>query len=79
MINFDCVAKENIKQHNPDRTKIPDHPYRKLIIGGSGSRKTNSLFNLISHQQRYRKKLFLPSIHIKQSTNFKLTNTKVQA
>ena len=28
----------------------PYHPYRILIIGGSGSGKTNSLFNLINHQ-----------------------------
>ena len=30
--------------------KIPDNPYRILIIGGLGSRKTNSLFNSITHQ-----------------------------
>ena len=29
---------------------IPDHPYRILIIGGSGSRKTNALLNLIKEQ-----------------------------
>ena len=29
---------------------IPDHPYRILIIGGSGSGKTNALLNLINHQ-----------------------------
>ena len=29
---------------------IPDHPYRILIIGGSGSRKTNLLLNLIENQ-----------------------------
>ena len=29
---------------------IPDHPYRILIIGGSESRKTNSLFNLINEK-----------------------------
>ena len=28
--------------------QILDHPYKILIIGGSGSGKTNSLFNLIS-------------------------------
>ena len=31
-------------------TIIPDHSYRILIIGGSGSRKTNALLNLISQQ-----------------------------
>ena len=47
MINFD-VLKEETKEHNPNQPQIPDHPYRILMIGGSGSRKTNSLFNLIS-------------------------------
>ena len=31
--------------------QIPDNPYRILIIRGAGSRKTNSLFNLINPQQ----------------------------
>ena len=30
--------------------QIPDYSYRILIIGGYGSGKTNSLFNLINHQ-----------------------------
>ena len=29
---------------------IPYHPYRIIIIGGSGSGKTNVLINLISEQ-----------------------------
>ena len=36
MINFDDIVKKNIKEHNPDQPLIPDHPYRILIIGGSG-------------------------------------------
>ena len=44
------VTKENIKEHNPNWPQIPDHPYRILIIGCSGSGKTNSLFSLINHQ-----------------------------
>ena len=50
MINFDDVTKETIKKHNPNWPQIPDHPYRILIIGGSGSGKTNSLLNLIIQQ-----------------------------
>ena len=50
MINFDGVTKENIKEHNLIWSQIPDHPYIILIIGGSGSGKVNSLFNLISYQ-----------------------------
>ena len=32
MINFDHITKENIKEQNPNRSQIPDHPYRMLII-----------------------------------------------
>ena len=49
MINFD-ITKKIIKKDNPNWPEIPDHPYRILIVGGSGSGKTNSLFNLINHQ-----------------------------
>ena len=35
MITFDDVTKENIKEHNPNQSQIPDHPYRMLIIEGS--------------------------------------------
>ena len=47
MIHFDDVSKENIKGHNPNWPQISDRPYRILINGGSGSGKTNSIFNLI--------------------------------
>ena len=50
MINFDVVTKENIKEHNSNWPQTLNHPYRKLIIGGSGSGKINSLFNLRNHQ-----------------------------
>ena len=50
MIKFDDVTKENTKKHNPSWIQVPDHPYRILLIRSSGLRKTNSLFNLISHQ-----------------------------
>ena len=43
MINFYYVKKENIKEHNPNWPQIPDYPYKILIIGGSGSGKTNYL------------------------------------
>ena len=39
MINFDDVVKENIKEHNSNQPQIPDHRYRILIFGGSGSGK----------------------------------------
>ena len=36
MINFDDVVKGNINEDNPNWPQVPDHPYRILIIGGSG-------------------------------------------
>ena len=39
MINFDCVAKENIKECNPNWPQILDCPYGILIVAGSGSEK----------------------------------------
>ena len=50
MINCDNYAKENKTEHNLKWPYIPDHPYRILIIGGSGSRKTNVVLNLINNQ-----------------------------
>ena len=50
MSKFDYITKENIKDHNPKRSEILDHPYRLLIIGDSESGKTNSLLNLINNQ-----------------------------
>ena len=50
MINFDDYTNENKKNHNLKWPYIPDHPYRILIIGGSGSGKTNALLNLINSQ-----------------------------
>ena len=50
MINFDDYTNEKKTQHNSKWPYIPDHPYRILIIGGSGSGKTNALLNLINNQ-----------------------------
>ena len=50
MINFDNYANENKTKHNKNWPYIQDHPYRILIIGGSGSGKTNVLLNLIENQ-----------------------------
>ena len=50
MINFDDYTNENKSEHNSKWPYIPDHPYRIIIIGGSGSGKTNALLNLINNQ-----------------------------
>ena len=50
MINLDSITNENNKEHNEKWPYIPDHPYRILVIGGSGSGKTNTLLHLIKEQ-----------------------------
>ena len=50
MINFDQYTNENKTEHNSKWSYIPDHLYRILIVGGSGSGKTNALLNLINNQ-----------------------------
>ena len=49
MINFDDYTNENKIVHNSKWPYIPDHPHRILIADGSGSGKTNTLFNLINN------------------------------
>ena len=50
MINFHDYTNENKTEHNLKWSYILDLPYRILIVGGSGSVKTNALLNLINHQ-----------------------------
>ena len=50
MFNLHDITNENNKEHNKIWPYLPDHPYRVLIIGGSGSGKTNALLNLIKEQ-----------------------------
>ena len=50
MINLDSITNENSKEHNEKWSYIPDHPYRIIIIGGSGSGKTKGLINLMNEQ-----------------------------
>ena len=50
MIKFDDYVNESKAELNKNCSYITDHPYRILIIGGSGSRKTNILLNLIENQ-----------------------------
>ena len=54
--NYDESVAVN---HNPNWPYISDRPYRILIIGGSGSVKTNTLLNLIKHQLPEIDKIYL--------------------
>ena len=52
MINLDSIINEKKnKEYNKKLPYIPDPPYRILIIGGSGSGKTNTQLNLINEQK----------------------------
>ena len=50
MINFDDYVNELKTEHNKNWPHNSDHPYRILIVGGSGSGKTNVLLKLIENQ-----------------------------
>ena len=56
MISFADVTNENNAEHNSKWPYIPGDPYRILILGGSGSAKTNALSNLINNQSGIDKK-----------------------
>ena len=56
MKNYDQSVEIN---HNPNWPYILNHPYRILIIVGSGSGKTYVLLNLIKHQRPYIDKIYL--------------------
>ena len=49
MVNFDYTTKENMKVGSPNWLQSTGHPYRLLIIVGSGSTKAHSSVNLLSH------------------------------
>ena len=51
MINLDNIINDNNNNHNEKLSHILDHPYRILMIGRSGSGKTNTLLNLINEQR----------------------------
>ena len=58
MISLNSINSKSNKEHNEKWPFILDHPYRILITGVSGSRKTNALVNLI-HEQGDIDKIYL--------------------
>ena len=81
MINYDDVIKENIKDHNPSCSQTLHHPHRILIIGGSGSGKTNALLTLIKNRMMITvillvKFIYKLRIHMMQNINISLKEVK---
>ena len=70
MINFDDYTNENKTEHNSQGPYIPDHSYRILIIGGSGSGKTNALLNLINKQPGIHKIYLCAKDHMNLNVKF---------
>ena len=50
MTNIDDYVNENRTCHNKNWPYVPDKPCKILIIGDSGSGKTNVLLNSIENQ-----------------------------
>ena len=67
---FGDYTNENKTQHNSKWPYFPDQSYRILIIGGSGSRKTNALLNLINNQPALIKYICMLRIRMKRNINF---------
>ena len=53
MINFDDYANENKTEHNLKWPYIPDHSYKILIIGGSGSGKNKCIIKFKKQSTKY--------------------------
>ena len=78
MINLDSIVNNNSKKHNEKWSYIPDHPYRILIVDGSGSGKTNTLLNLIN-EQRDIDKIYLYAKDLSESKYEHLINNRKNA
>ena len=50
MFNYDYITKESTKENSSNQPQIPEHRYRILTVGCSGSAKKKALIDLISQQ-----------------------------
>ena len=67
MVNFDNVTKENIKEHNPNWLQLLYHLYRILMIGESGSGKTDPYINLMFINQILINFIYMLKIRMNQN------------
>ena len=77
MINLDNIVNNNNNNHNEKWPYVPDHPYRILIIGGSGSGKTNILLNLIIEQEDIDKMYLYAKDLSEKNMNIRLETVKM--
>ena len=52
MFNLDDITNENNAKHNKKWPYIPDHPYRMLIIGNSGSGKNEPKYQFLIEKRK---------------------------
>ena len=53
MLNFDKITNESQTKDSPNLPYIPDHLYRILVTGDSGSRKASTLFIKFNTSTRF--------------------------
>ena len=53
MLNFDDYANKSKTENNLKWPYIPDHPYRILLIGGSGIWKNKCIIEFNKQPTRY--------------------------
>ena len=78
MSNLDRITNEDNKKHIEKWPYILDHPYRIIIIGGSGSGKTNSLINLINEQNNIQKTYLCARSLSEPKYEYLIKNVKMQ-
>ena len=74
MLNFDDFTNESKKGHN--WPYIPDHLYKIVTIGNSGSGKTDALLNWINHWPDIDKIYSYVKVPYEPNINISLTNVK---
>jgi hypothetical protein len=65
IINFDKICNPNKKPEKKKCSLMPNHPFRMLMCGGSGSGKTNVLINMITRFLDF-DKIYIYTKHIDQ-------------
>ena len=78
MFGFDYITKEDIKEHNLNWLRIPDHPYKILTVGVPGFGKTNALPTFIQHKPGI-DKLYLYAKDLKETKYKFLINQRENA